>query len=81
MGAYHSIENLLSTRSAGEDTWQPQPMPQDDPDPISQWVRHMQEGTRADDNLARAVELTRLVSTANEAAASGTAVRYSAGAA
>ena len=35
---------------------------------------HMRAGTRADDNLARAVELTRLVVAANEAAASGRAV-------
>jgi 1,5-anhydro-D-fructose reductase (1,5-anhydro-D-mannitol-forming) len=79
--AYQSIENVLSMRSAGEDAWRPQPMPRDEADPISQWVSHIQEGTRADDNLTRAVELTRLVSAANVAAASGTALRYSDGAA
>ena len=48
---------------------------------FSQWVSHIREGTRADDNLTRAVELTRLVSTANTAAATGTTVRYPIGAA
>ena len=40
-------------------------------DAFARWVGHMRDGTRADDNLARAVELTRLVAAANEAAASG----------
>ena len=40
-------------------------------DAFAQWVGHMRDGTRADDNLARAVELTRLVVAANEAAATG----------
>jgi 1,5-anhydro-D-fructose reductase (1,5-anhydro-D-mannitol-forming) len=79
--AYNSVANLLSMRSAGEDTWRPQPVYQDEPDPISRWVSHMREGTRADDNLARAVELSRLVSAANAAAASGTTLRYPADAA
>jgi 1,5-anhydro-D-fructose reductase (1,5-anhydro-D-mannitol-forming) len=79
--AYDSVANVLSTRSAGEDTWQPQPVPQDEPDPISRWVSHMRAGTRADDNLARAVELSRLVSAANAAAAGGTTLRYPVGAA
>jgi 1,5-anhydro-D-fructose reductase (1,5-anhydro-D-mannitol-forming) len=78
--AYDSVANVLRMRSAGEDTWQPQPVPQDEPDPISRWVSHMREGTRADDNLARAVELSRLVSAANAAAAGGTALRYPVGA-
>jgi hypothetical protein len=56
-------------------------MPEDDPDAFSQWVRHIRAGTRADDNLTRAVELTRLVSAANTAAATGTTVRYPIGAA
>ena len=44
-------------------------------------MTHIRDGTRADDNLARAVELTRLVSAANTAAATGTTVRYPIGAA
>jgi hypothetical protein len=48
---------------------------------FNRWVTHIGDGTRADDNLTRAVELTRLVSTANTAAATGMTVRLPAGAA
>jgi 1,5-anhydro-D-fructose reductase (1,5-anhydro-D-mannitol-forming) len=79
--AYESTGNLLRVRSAGEDTWQSLSVPQDDADAFSRWVSHIRDRTRADDNLARAVELTRLVSTANTAAATGTTVHYPVGAA
>lgn len=52
------------------------PVPDHGKDPFAQWVDHITERTRADDNLARAVELTRLVVAANEAAAQGRAVAY-----
>ena len=42
---------------------------------FSQWVDHIHSDTRADDNIARAVELTRLVVAANAAAAEQHAVR------
>ncbi|WP_416394593.1 MULTISPECIES: Gfo/Idh/MocA family protein [unclassified Curtobacterium] len=45
------------------------PVPDDAPDAFARWVAHAQDGTRADDNLARAIELTRLVAAANAAAA------------
>ena len=79
--AYESTENLLRMRSPGADTWQSLSVPQDDADAFSRWVSHIRDGTRADDNLTRAVELTRLVSAANTAAATGTTVRYPIGAA
>ena len=44
------------------------PVPEDTTDAFGQWVDHIAAGTRADDNLARAVELTRLVVAANQAA-------------
>jgi predicted dehydrogenase len=50
----------------------------DEPDAFSQWVEHIDDDTRADDNLARAVELTRLVVAANSSAATGAAVSYAA---
>ncbi|WP_239063031.1 Gfo/Idh/MocA family oxidoreductase [Streptomyces sp. SID13031] len=53
------------------------PVPEHSLDPFGQWVDHITEGTRADDNLARAVELTRLVVAANEAAEQGQAIAYS----
>jgi 1,5-anhydro-D-fructose reductase (1,5-anhydro-D-mannitol-forming) len=52
------------------------PVPEHSLDPFGQWVDHITNGTRADDNLARAVELTRLVVAANESAAKGQVVAY-----
>jgi 1,5-anhydro-D-fructose reductase (1,5-anhydro-D-mannitol-forming) len=74
--AYDSTRNQLKTLNAGEDTWKSLSVPGNDVDAFSQWVSHIQDGTRADDNLTRAVELTRLVSAANTAAAKGATVRY-----
>jgi 1,5-anhydro-D-fructose reductase (1,5-anhydro-D-mannitol-forming) len=78
---YDSTQNLLQVQGAGADTWQTLQIPQEDANPFSRWVNHIREATRADDNLSRAVELTRLVSAANSAAATGTTVRYPIGAA
>jgi 1,5-anhydro-D-fructose reductase (1,5-anhydro-D-mannitol-forming) len=50
-------------------------VPEDGQDAYGQWVDHIRNGTRADDNIARAVELTRLVVAANEAAARADASR------
>jgi 1,5-anhydro-D-fructose reductase (1,5-anhydro-D-mannitol-forming) len=72
---YDSTANLVRIRDGGADSWQPMSLPQDDADPFSRWVAHIVDGTRADDNLSRAVELTRLVSAANEAAAAATTMR------
>ena len=77
---YEGTQNLLQIQRAGADTWQSLPIPQDDANPFKRWVSHIREATRADDNLSRAVELTRLVSTANTAAATQTTVRYPIGA-
>jgi predicted dehydrogenase len=52
------------------------PVPADGPGPFDRWVEHVRSGVRADDNLARAVDLTRLVATANRAAAEGRTIRY-----
>jgi 1,5-anhydro-D-fructose reductase (1,5-anhydro-D-mannitol-forming) len=52
------------------------PVPSDGQDTFGQWVHHVRAGTRADDNLARAVELTRLIVASNDAAVSGRTVRY-----
>jgi 1,5-anhydro-D-fructose reductase (1,5-anhydro-D-mannitol-forming) len=50
------------------------PVPEDSPGAFAQWVDHITAGTRADDNTARAVELTRFVVAANRAAAEQRAV-------
>lgn len=51
-------------------------IPADAPDAFAQWVGHIHDGTRADDNVARAVELTRLVVAANRAARASTAPAF-----
>jgi 1,5-anhydro-D-fructose reductase (1,5-anhydro-D-mannitol-forming) len=48
------------------------PVPVDSADAYSQWIQHIRLGTRADDNIERAVELTRLVQAANHAATAST---------
>ncbi|GAB3801126.1 Gfo/Idh/MocA family oxidoreductase [Humibacter antri] len=52
------------------------PVPNDLPSAFDQWVEHIRDDTRADDNLSRAVELTRLVVAANHAAETGTKEDY-----
>ncbi len=52
------------------------PVPEHGLDPFGQWVDHITNDTRADDNISRALELTRLVVAANEAAATNTVVAY-----
>jgi predicted dehydrogenase len=52
-------------------------VPDHAPDAFAQWVDHITNGTRADENIERAVELTRLVVAANQAAESNQVVSYS----
>lgn len=74
---YSDADNTLSVfGEAFGDGWQTMPVPEHAPDAFAQWVDHIDAGTRADDNLARAVELTRLVVAANESAATGRTLPY-----
>jgi predicted dehydrogenase len=52
------------------------PVPDHGEGPFAQWVDHIDRDTRADDNLTRAVELTRMVVAANQAAAQGRTISY-----
>lgn len=56
--------------------WQTLPVPDHGTDAFGQWVDHIKNDTRADDNLARAVELTRMVVAANESARTQTTQNY-----
>jgi predicted dehydrogenase len=79
--AYESTDRQLRIRNSGSDSWEARPVPPDEEDAFGRWVTHIRDRTRADDNLTRAVELTRLVAAANSAAASGATVPpYPAGA-
>ena len=53
------------------------PVPEHATAPYGQGVDHINDGTRADENIARALELTRLVVAANDAADAGRAIAYS----
>lgn len=61
----------------GSEGWRELPIPAGEAPPFERWVEHIRSGTRADENLAAAVELTRLVVAANESAVRGTTIDYS----
>jgi 1,5-anhydro-D-fructose reductase (1,5-anhydro-D-mannitol-forming) len=74
---YTDADRTLSVHGAAfGEGWQQLDVPADSQDAYGQWVEHIAHDTRADDNLARAVELTRLVVAANEAAAPSRAISY-----
>ena len=73
---YTEDGNLLKVSGAAFGDENQLPVPEHSKDPFAQWVDHITEGTRADDNLARAVELTRLVEAANQAATEGRTIAY-----
>jgi 1,5-anhydro-D-fructose reductase (1,5-anhydro-D-mannitol-forming) len=68
--AYTDAGNVLLVNGEQVD------VPEHGTDAFAQWVDHIDNGTRADDNIARAIELTRLVVAANEAAKTGNTVAY-----
>ena len=71
---YSDADGVL--RVSGPEGCTELPVPADGEDAFAQWAGHIRAGTRADDNLARAAELTRLVVAANEAAATGRTRTY-----
>ena len=64
---------VASGAAYGEDATELE-IPADGPDPFARWVEAIRTGTRTDDTVQRAVELTRLVVAANRAAAEGRTV-------
>jgi predicted dehydrogenase len=72
----HADGVVRASGSAFENSPQTLPTRGGAPSPFDQWVGHIIDGSRADDNTARAVALTRLVAAANEAAATGATIRY-----
>jgi 1,5-anhydro-D-fructose reductase (1,5-anhydro-D-mannitol-forming) len=67
---------VVTGRAFGGDEPYSVPVPDDGEDAFAQWLKHITLDTRADDNLAAAVELTRLVVAANRAAAEGRTIPY-----
>jgi predicted dehydrogenase len=74
---YGTPEPRLLIRSATADpgaAWDERPVPADDPTPFEQWVTHIEDGTRATENLALALDLTTLVDAADRSALTGRSV-------
>ncbi len=81
---YGTPENKLLIRStqlgpAGADRWHDQTQfPPEQPTAFQQWIRHIQHGSTATENIQIAVDLTRLMEAANLSARQGLAVRLDA---
>ncbi len=58
-----------------EDPWQVKALPPNLPSAFEQWVRHIQEGTTATENIQAAVDLSALMEAAHLSAGSGRAIR------
>lgn len=66
---------LVRSRPQGRDEeWSELPFPDRAPGPFDQWVRHIEEGTVATENIALAVDLTTLMDAANRSARTGRTV-------
>lgn len=70
-----ATREMLVSDATGQN-WHAVPIPVDAPDAYDRWLRAIGSGVEETENLDRAVELTRLVVAANEAAASSSVVGY-----
>ncbi|MBA3943573.1 MAG: Gfo/Idh/MocA family oxidoreductase [Herpetosiphonaceae bacterium] len=64
---------LRSTETSSE--WVARDIPAKGPSAFETWVTHIQNGTTATENIAQAVDLTRLMEAANRSAAAHTPIR------
>ncbi|HEV8698124.1 MAG TPA: Gfo/Idh/MocA family oxidoreductase [Candidatus Limnocylindrales bacterium] len=69
---------LRTSRSSTGEDWTEVPIPDDSPSPFEQWVGHIEDGTKAVENIALAVELTTLMDAASRSARTGETVRLAA---
>ena len=65
---------LRSKRDEAAAEWTEQPLPANRESAFEQWVRHIQEDTLASENIAAAIQLTRLMEAANRSAQTGSVV-------
>jgi predicted dehydrogenase len=72
---YGAPDEKLLLCKAGDEEWSEVALPEDRADAFHQWVSHIQNGTVASENIATALDLTKLMEAANRSAASGRAVR------
>lgn len=73
---FGSEKLLVKGEDFDADAWRELPVPAGEPGPFERWVQHIRNRTTPHDNLAAAVELTRLVAAANEAAERGVTLTY-----
>lgn len=62
---------LRTSRGGTGEDWTELPIPDDSPSPFEQWVGHIEDGTKAVENVALAVELTTLMDAAKRSARTG----------
>ncbi|MEJ8304119.1 Gfo/Idh/MocA family oxidoreductase [Saccharibacillus sacchari] len=74
---YGTPDSKLLLRSKKDEAaaeWIEQSLPANRESAFEQWVRHIQEDTLASENIASAIQLTRLMEAANRSAKTGTVV-------
>jgi predicted dehydrogenase len=79
---YGTPEPRLLIRSGprgGNGKWTELPLPERAPSPFDQWVKHIERGTTATENIALATDLTTLMDAANRSARTGRAISLAAG--
>jgi predicted dehydrogenase len=75
----HDYKLQLRSKKLDESAngWITRNLPRSRPSAFHQWVEHIQKGTTADENIALAVDLTKLMEASNLSAQSGKPVRIS----
>lgn len=71
------FDDGLRTKGRGEKSWRQRALPADDPTPFDRWVQHIQHGQQDPDNVAVALDLTRMAAAAEVSAAEGRSVPIS----
>ncbi|MGG1551828.1 Gfo/Idh/MocA family protein [Paenibacillus ferrarius] len=71
----HDGRVLLKSNRDANAAWTEVPMPAAKPSAFDQWVAHIQQGTKAEENIRLAVDLTKLMEASNQSAASKGQVR------
>lgn len=74
---YGTPDNKLLLRAGSQNTWQDISLPKDKPKAFDQWVKHIQEGTTATENITLARDLSVLMEAANLSAKTKRAVTIS----
>ncbi|MCS7460821.1 Gfo/Idh/MocA family oxidoreductase [Paenibacillus doosanensis] len=76
----HDDKLLVRSSKLGEDgsqEWKVQELPSDRPSAFDQWVSHVENGTKAEENIQLALDLTRLMEASNASARTGAAFKLS----